>query len=49
LELPQHITPRFTAEQVKEALVPLERRLEELELENQKLREAAQSTSQQVT
>jgi uncharacterized protein len=43
---PQHITPRFTAEQVKEALAPLERRLEELELENKKLREAAQSTSQ---
>ena len=43
---PQHITPRFTAEQVKEALAPLERRLEELELENKKLREGAQSTSQ---
>lgn len=45
---PQHITPRFTAEQIKEALAPFERRLEELELENQKLREAAQSKSQQV-
>ncbi len=45
---PQHITPRFTAEQVKEALAPLERRLEELELENKKLREAAQLKSQQI-
>ncbi len=44
---PQHITPRFTAEQIKEALVPLERRLEELELENKKLRETVQSKSQQ--
>ena len=40
---PQHITPRFTADQVKEALAPLERRLEELEVENKKLREAAHS------
>jgi predicted pyridoxine 5'-phosphate oxidase superfamily flavin-nucleotide-binding protein len=37
----QHITPRYTAEQIKEAMAPIERRLEELELENQKLREAA--------
>lgn len=46
---PQHITPRFTAEQVKEALAPLERRLEELELENKKLRDAAPSSSRQVS
>jgi predicted pyridoxine 5'-phosphate oxidase superfamily flavin-nucleotide-binding protein len=39
----QHITPRFTAEQIQEALVPFERRLQELERENKKLREAAQS------
>jgi hypothetical protein len=45
----QHITPRFTGEQVKEALAPLDRRLAELELENKTLREAAQSQSQQVT
>jgi predicted pyridoxine 5'-phosphate oxidase superfamily flavin-nucleotide-binding protein len=38
---PQHITPRFTAEQIQEALAPFEIRLEELELENEKLREAA--------
>ena len=46
---PQHITPRFTEEQIKEALAHFERRVEELERENQKLREAAQSPSQQVT
>ena len=35
---PQHITPRFTEEQIREALAPFERRLEELERENAKLR-----------
>jgi uncharacterized protein len=38
---PQHITPRFTAEQIQEALAPLERRLQDLERENTELREAA--------
>jgi predicted pyridoxine 5'-phosphate oxidase superfamily flavin-nucleotide-binding protein len=38
---PQHITPRFTAEQIREALAPFERRYEELEKENKQLREAA--------
>jgi hypothetical protein len=38
---PQHITPRFTAEQFQEAVAPIERRLHELEQENQRLREAA--------
>jgi predicted pyridoxine 5'-phosphate oxidase superfamily flavin-nucleotide-binding protein len=28
---PQHITPRFTAEQIQEALAPVERRLQDLE------------------
>jgi predicted pyridoxine 5'-phosphate oxidase superfamily flavin-nucleotide-binding protein len=37
----QHITPRFTAEQIQEALAPFERRLEELERENEALRQAA--------
>jgi predicted pyridoxine 5'-phosphate oxidase superfamily flavin-nucleotide-binding protein len=37
----QHITPRFTAEQIEEALAPFERRMEELERENERLREAA--------
>ena len=36
---PQHITPRFTEEQIRQALAPFERRLEELERENRKLRE----------
>ncbi|MEO8129223.1 MAG: pyridoxamine 5'-phosphate oxidase family protein [Bryobacteraceae bacterium] len=40
---PQHITPRFTAEEIQEALAPFEARLQELELENQKLRQAALS------
>ncbi|MEO8050015.1 MAG: pyridoxamine 5'-phosphate oxidase family protein [Acidobacteriota bacterium] len=46
---PQHITPRFTAEQIQEAIAPFERRIEELELENKKLRQAAQSPSRKVT
>jgi predicted pyridoxine 5'-phosphate oxidase superfamily flavin-nucleotide-binding protein len=37
---PQHITPRFSAEQIQEVLAPLERRLQELERENKKLRDA---------
>lgn len=40
---PQHITPRFTEEQIREALAPFARRQEELERENQMLREAARS------
>ena len=36
---PQHITPRFTAEQIQEALAPFERRLQDLERENKELRE----------
>ncbi len=39
----QHITPRFTAEQIQEALAPFERRMEELERENEKLRETARA------
>ncbi len=35
---PQHITPRFTEEQIREALVPYERRIEALERENERLR-----------
>ena len=33
-----HITPRFTAEQIQEELAPLERRLQDLERENEALR-----------
>jgi uncharacterized protein len=35
---PQHITPRFTAEQIEEALAPFEQRIEQLEAENARLR-----------
>ena len=35
---PQHITPRFTEEQIREALLPLETRMQELEKENERLR-----------
>jgi len=37
---PQHITPRFTADQIQEALAPFELRMQELERENKKLLEA---------
>jgi hypothetical protein len=40
---PQHITPRFTEEQIREALAPFELRVEQLERENEKLRRAAPS------
>jgi len=36
---PQHITPRYTAEQVQDAVQPLEERLETLERDNRTLRE----------
>jgi predicted pyridoxine 5'-phosphate oxidase superfamily flavin-nucleotide-binding protein len=42
---PQYITPRFTEEQIREALAPFEKRQEELERENEKLREAARLSS----
>jgi hypothetical protein len=35
---PQHITPRFTADEIKEALAPMERRVRELEQDNERLR-----------
>lgn len=35
---PQHITPRWTAEELSEALDPMRRRIEELERENARLR-----------
>jgi predicted pyridoxine 5'-phosphate oxidase superfamily flavin-nucleotide-binding protein len=35
----QHIIPRYTAEEIREALVPAEKRMQELEQENEKLRE----------
>lgn len=36
---PQHITPRFTEEQIQDALAPFEQRMQDLELENKRLRE----------
>ena len=35
----QHITPRYTEEEIREALAPLESRMQELENDNKKLRE----------
>ncbi len=35
----QHIIPRYTAEEIREALVPAEKRMQELEKENERLRE----------
>ena len=40
---PQHITPRFTEEQIRQGLAPFERRLEELERENENLRNKVNS------
>jgi hypothetical protein len=40
---PQHITPRFTIEEIEAALSPLRRRIAELEAENQALRAQANS------
>jgi len=42
---PQHITPRFTADQIQEALAPFERRLQDLERENKELREATRAVN----
>ena len=38
---PQHITPRFTQEELAKALEPMQRRLKDLEAENKRLRDAA--------
>ena len=38
---PQHITPRFTQEELATALEPMQRRLQDLEAENKRLRAAA--------
>lgn len=34
----QHITPRFTADEIQEAVAPMEQRLQELEQDNERLR-----------
>jgi hypothetical protein len=36
---PQHITPRYTEEQINEALAPIQKRLADLEQENEQLRQ----------
>lgn len=35
---PQHITPRFTVDEIRDVLAPIETRMEELEQENERLR-----------
>jgi hypothetical protein len=39
---PQHITPRYTEEELSKMLEPMRRRLEALEAENAKLRGSVQ-------
>ncbi len=36
---PQHITPRYTAEEIQAALAPIEQRLQQLEQDNERLRQ----------
>jgi hypothetical protein len=38
---PQHITPRFTAEEIQAAVAPLEERMRQLMQENERLRKLA--------
>jgi predicted pyridoxine 5'-phosphate oxidase superfamily flavin-nucleotide-binding protein len=42
---PQHITPRFTEQELAEALAPIRQRLEALEKENARLKAAAKKSS----
>jgi len=42
---PQHITPRYTAEEIQEAVAPLTQKLAKLDAENAKLREQLRSKS----
>lgn len=42
---PQHITPRYTAEEIRAALDPIETRLQKLEAENGKLRQELAHTN----
>jgi len=41
---PQHIVPRYTEEEIRETVAPLEAHVEELESENERLRETLRST-----
>jgi uncharacterized protein len=45
----QHIVPRYTEEEIREALVPAEKRLHELEQENEKLREELSQLSSKTS
>jgi predicted pyridoxine 5'-phosphate oxidase superfamily flavin-nucleotide-binding protein len=45
----QHITPRYTTEELDSAIAPLQRRLKELEQENAKLRRSAAQTASRVS
>jgi predicted pyridoxine 5'-phosphate oxidase superfamily flavin-nucleotide-binding protein len=45
LELPQYITPRFTADEIEAAIAPLRARLRDLEGENARLRGEKESLS----
>jgi uncharacterized protein len=45
----QHIVPRYTEEEIREALVPAEKRLHELEQENEKLREELSQLSNKTS
>jgi uncharacterized protein len=40
---PQHIVPRFTAEEIQKALAPVEKRMHELEMENERLRQQVEA------
>jgi hypothetical protein len=44
-DCPQHITQRYTAEEILAALEPMEMRLQKLEQENAKLRHQLESLS----
>ena len=46
---PQHITPRFTARQIRHALEPAEERMQQLEQENESLRRQLAELSQATT
>ena len=45
----QHIIPRYTAEEIREALAPAEKRMQELEQENEKLREELSQVTRKTT
>ena len=45
----QHITPRFTQEEIRQALTPMENRMHELEQENEKLRAEISRTKKNET